>query len=207
MKINYFDFGLHKGDEICMFLDVVKPLNAYVRVFGFEPHPDLYNEVSKRYAGNLDIQILPYAVSDKNETIPLYIAESNKMEGNSIFSSKNNVDADNYVNVQAVKFSDYINTIDYKDCINVVRFNIEGAEIHLFDDIIKSDLIENIDLYLGAKGGVDILKVSEISHLHSSYENKLRENGIEVHQFCSVSQDNISSEKICSILQSANNEK
>jgi FkbM family methyltransferase len=207
MEINYFDFGLHKGDEIDMFLNAVKPLGADVCVFGFEPYPDLYDKVSLRYAGNLDIQILPYAVSDKNEIIPLYIAESNKMEGNSIFSSKNNVDADNYVNVQAVRFSDYINTIDYKDCINVIRFNIEGAEIHLFEDIISSGLNNHIDLYLGARGGVDILKVSEISHLHSSYENKLRENGIEVHQFCSVSQDNISSEKICSILQSANNEK
>lgn len=207
MNINYFDFGLHNGDEISMFLDAVSPLGAYVRVFGFEPHPELYDKVSARYAGNLDIQILPYAVSDKNGTIPLYIAEGNKMEGNSIFSSKNNVDADNYVEVQAIKFSEYLETIDYKDSINVVRFNIEGAEIHLFEDIINSGLNKHIDLYLGARGGVDILKVPEIIHLHSEYEQNLIANGIEVHQFCSASQDNISSEKIRSILKSASNEK
>ena len=118
MKINYFDFGLHKGDEIDMFLKAVKPLNACVKVFGFEPHPDLYREVSNRYKEKSNVNILPYAVSDKNGSIRLYIAESNKMEGNSIFKTKNNVNPDNFVDVKSIKFSDYLDTIDYKDCIS-----------------------------------------------------------------------------------------
>lgn len=202
MKINYFDFGLHKGDEIEMFLEAISPLKASVRVYGFEPHPELYERVSKRYSHNLDIKIFPYAVSDINGKTRLYIADGNQMEGNSIFKTKNNVDPNNFVEVKTIKFSDYLDTIDYKDYINVVRFNIEGAEIHLIEDIVANGLNNNIQLFLGAKGGVDILKCEEISHLHSDYKEKLKSNGIEVYQFCSVSQDNISDEKIRSIIKS-----
>jgi len=202
MKINYFDFGLHKGDEVLMFLEAVKPLNAPVSVYGFEAHPELAQKASDRYKGSDNIQIINKAISNCNSKVRLYIAEGNKMEGNSIFKTKNNVNPDNFIEVEGVKFSDWIksNIPNYKEFINVVRFNIEGAEIHLIDDLIESGISEHINLYLGSKGGEDILKCSEIKHLHGSYVEKLVENNIEVHQFCVVSTDNISYERIQKIV-------
>ena len=203
MQINYFDFGVHKGDEIQMFLESLKHIHGlYVNVYGFEAHPDLASQASSRYSECDNIRIINKAIAYENSKVNLYIAEGNKMEGNSIFPTKNNVDPHNYVEVDGILFSDWLaeNVPDYKNSINVIRFNIEGAEIHLFDDIINNGINEYIDLFLGSSGGEDILKCSEISHLHSKHEEKLAENGITVHQFCAASVNNISSQRIRDIL-------
>jgi FkbM family methyltransferase len=206
MKINYFDFGLHKGDEIQMFLDATKSIQGIydISVYGFEAHPELSIKVANRYSEYDNVEIINKAISFENSKIRLYIAEGNKMEGNSVFSSKNNVSTDNYVDVDGVLFSDWLieNETSFSDAINVIRFNIEGAEIYLLEDIISSGLNEYIYLYLGSSGGVDILKCEEIAHLHSDYEQKLKQNGIEVHQFCSASTNNISADRIVDLLTS-----
>ena len=165
----------------------------------------MFQKAADRYRNYQNVQIFDYAISNNNGYAKLYIAEGNKLEGNSIFKSKNNVDPSKYIEVKSIKFSDWIrkNIPNYTKEINVIRFNIEGAEIHLLEDIIEKELNKHIYLYLGASGGEDILKCKEISHLHSSYESRLKENEINVHQFCSVSQNNISSEKIISIFKNS----
>ena len=203
MRINYFDFGLHYGDEIDMFLSAVRPLAAMVTVYGFEAHPDLSQRVAQKYKDYPDISIINKAIAPKgSKPIPLYIAEGNKMEGNSIFSTKYNVDKQNFVYVEGIVFSEWLleNVPDYKESINVVRFNIEGAEIYLLKDIISNNIHRSIKLFLGASGGVDILKCEEIAHLHKEYERRLIENDIFVHQFCAASHNNIPNDRICQIL-------
>ena len=204
MHINYFDFGLHKGDEIKMFLDAVEDLTPMpVSVYGFEAHPELAEKAKSRYKIYYHVQIINKAISNKNEKVKLYIADGNAMEGNSIFSSKENVDQEKYVEVDGVVFSDWLkeNVPDYKESINVIRFNIEGAEIYLFEDLIKNEIDQHFDLFLGASGGVDILKCSEIAHLHDDYNRLLKNCGITVHQFCAASKNNISPEKIREIIK------
>jgi len=203
MKINYFDFGLHRGDEILMFLDCIKPLSASVSVYGFEAHPELHQKAVNRYKGSDNIHIVNKAISNSNSKVKLYIANGNKMEGNSIFQTKSNVDPEDFVEVDGVKFSDWLkkNVPNYKEFINVVRFNIEGAEIHLMDDLIESGVSEHISLYLGSSGGEDIMKCSEIRHLHDDYIDKLKDNDIQVHQFCKASVNNVSYDKINEILR------
>lgn len=200
--INYFDFGLHKGDEITMFLEAIQPINDSVNVYGFEAHPDIYSRVKKRFEYSQDIHIFNKAISNKNSKVNLYIAPNNKMEGNSIFPTKNNV-SNEYVEVDGILFSDWLlfNVPNFKNAVNVVRFNIEGAELFLLDDLINTGIYKYIYLFMGSSGGADILKCSEIAHLHSDYENKLIQNKIFVHQFCSASINNISSENICKIVQ------
>lgn len=200
--INYFDFGVHNGDEIEMFLNAVKPLVGSViftpKVYGFEAHPDLCFQARARYSEYDNVRIVNEAICNHNEVIKLYIAESNKMEGNSIFKGKRNVDPLNFEVVKGTKFSTWLkqNQIPYKKCINVVRYNIEGAEIYLFEDIIDNCINEHIDIYLGAADGDDIAKCSEISHLQNDFKKKLESECIKVHQFCSASPNNVSEEFI-----------
>jgi len=198
MKINYFDLGLYNGDEIQMFLDAVKPMEADVKVYGFEAHLHLAEKVAHRYHKNKNVQIINRAISDKNGMTKLYIANGNKMEGNSIFPTKENVNPEEFVEVECVKFSDWIanNVPFWWRAKNVIRFNIEGAEIHLMDDIISTGVFRKIDLFLGSKGGVDILKCSEIVHLHENYLQMLADYEINVHQYCAVDIGNISDEYI-----------
>jgi FkbM family methyltransferase len=201
MNLNYIDLGLHKGDEIQMFLDAVKPLKHFkkIRVFGFEPHPDLFQAVKKRYQNNISVRIFDKAISNSNGDANLYIAESNKLEGNSLFSTKNNVDKDNFVKCQTIILSDWIKDEipSFKKDVNVLRYNIEGSEIHLFNDLINTGLSKYFNLYLGSANGDDILKCSEIHHLHEDFMNILKNNNIYVHQYCAASINNIKSQDIC----------
>jgi FkbM family methyltransferase len=204
MHINYFDFGVHKGDEIEMFLDAVEPIElCTVDVYGFEAFPHLAYVAQMRYDKLPNVKIFNKAIYNNNVRVRLYIAEGNAMEGNSIFSSKENVDQENYVDVDGIKFSDWIeyNVPEYKKGINVIRFNIEGAEIYLFEDLITSKIDQHFDLFLGASGGVDILKCSEIAHLHDDYNRMLKNKSIIVHQFCAASKNNISPERIREIIK------
>jgi FkbM family methyltransferase len=206
MHINYFDFGLHNGDEIVMFSESINSLkDKSLSVYGFEAHPDLCNRAKDRYKHASNIKIFNKAVSFQKGKTRLYIAKKNKMEGNSIFISKNNVDAENYVDVETFKFSDWVkeSISNFKKSINVVRFNIEGAEIYLIKDIIESGIRDYIHLFLGSSGGEDILKCTEIAHLHGEYMNMLEENKIKVYQFCKASPNNVSNEKIQQLILNA----
>jgi len=201
LQINYFDLGLHLGDEIQMFLDAVESLDAKVNVYGFEAHPDLANKVRNRYKNLSNVNIYNKAISNKTDSdgmIKLFIANANRMEGNSIYATKHNVEPNNFVKSEAIKLSEWIkeNLKDYKNSINVLRYNIEGAEVDLFQDLISSEMYEHIHLFLGSRGGEDILKCSEISHLHQGFLDTLRIYSINVHQFCSASINNIDAEQI-----------
>lgn len=205
MKINYFDFGLHKGDEILMFLEAIEPLTKDVNVYGFEAHTELAKEAENRYKDYPNVTIINKAIAERNSKVRLYIAEGNKMEGNSIFKTKNNVDPENFIDVDGIKFSDWIkkNVPNYKKSINVIRFNIEGAEIYLMHDIVKAGINKHISLYLGSKGGDDILKCTEIKHLHKVYMEHLDKFNIDIHQFCKASPNNIPYDKIRELIQNA----
>lgn len=195
-QINYIDIGLHRGDEIQMFIDVVnniKEVDINVSVHGFEAHRGLFESVTKRYSNNENVRILNRAVCDKNnEIVKLYIADGNKMEGNSIYSTKNNVDTNNYIEVLGIKLSDYIKDFipNYKNEVNIIRFNIEGAELMMMEDLIESGIHKYINLFLGASGTADINKVKEIEGKADYYTNLLKDNDIVVHQFCAAESPN-----------------
>lgn len=203
MRINYFDVGIHKGEEIVMFQEAVKPLGAELHIYGFEAYLPLAEEAEERFKDDENITIINKAISDKSGYVHLYLAKENDFEGNSIFETKNNVDPEDHVLVKCVKFTEWLEeTIpDYKDHINVVRFNIEGAETHLMFDIIDSMTHRYIKLFLGVEDGRDILKCEELVNLHYFYMNMIKTNRIKIYPYCVARKDNIAAEKIRELLK------
>ena len=187
MKISFFDIGSYHGKEIDLFINEITGLYPY-SVNAFEAHPEYAKKLSLKYKKDPNVNIHSIAIGDcMNETgfTKLFLAPNE--EGNSIYSSKNNVTQD-YVNVPIEKFSKIIKklNINLDDSYNIVRFNIEGAELDLIQDLILNNLHKKINLFLGAKAGEDILKVKEISHKYKGYMELLKREDITIHPYCYV---------------------
>lgn len=184
MKVNYFDFGLFDGEEINMFLNDIKDFNVDVNVYGFEANPIFYEKIKNRFIHNNKIKIYNLAISDKNEKVKLYLEKTG--QGNSIFRTKNNVDPNNYYTVDSISFVDWLNDNlpNFVNDINIVRFNIEGAELRLINDMISKNVVKHFSLFLGSHIGVDILKVSEIQKEYQNYLKTLKDNKIEIKLYC-----------------------
>ena len=88
-----------------------------------------------------------------------------------------------YEKVQSILFSNWLknNVSDLENSINILKVNIEGAEIHLFKDLVDSGLIKHFDVFCGT--GDDVEKTPELSHRVEEYKNLLKDNDITIHRF------------------------
>jgi FkbM family methyltransferase len=184
MKINYFDLGLHKdAAEVDMFISVCDKNGFDYTVYGFEAHPDYCADLVDKYADNEKVNIFNKAISNKNGTTELYIAEKNEGEGNSIFRTKNNVNPENFIKVDSILFSDWLrkNVPDFETENNILRFNIEGAEWYLVNDLNDNKMLKSFKIVVGSK--TDIPKVKELSKNINDYEKILSQNNIIIQKF------------------------
>lgn len=187
MKINYFDLGLYDGAEIDMFIDDVSKLNYDYSIYGFEAQPSFASKLQKKYNKNKHVHIHNLAIYNRADRIKLYLQNyNNGGDGNSIYSTKHNVLADSFVYVDSISIVDWIkeNVADYETSYNILRFNIEGAELPLITDIINKNFVNNINLYLGSIVGLDILKVSEIKDKYTLYLDLLTQHNINILPYC-----------------------
>ena len=176
--INYFDLGLHKNaGEIDIMINSIIPLfkDIQFNIFGIEAHPEYTKNLKEKYKNYNNVIIENFAISNKTDKIKLYIEPRTGL-GNSIFSTKNNVNPEKFLDVESTTFSDYLinNNInlDSSSC-NILKFNIEGAELYLWEDIVKSNLTNKIDIICGS-GIRDINKVFELKNEKTlNYYNQL----------------------------------
>lgn len=183
--INFFDLGAHDGGEIDLFLDAVKEIETDYRVYSFEANPELYEKVKNKFIENEKIKVYNLAINNQNEKVNLYI-ETTLQEGSSIFPSKKNVSKSKYFEVDGVLFSSWLEGAvpDYQQGINILRFNIEGAELYLMEDIIENNIRQHFDLFLGSLP--DIPKIPSIKDKMGYYDKLLQNNNIEVEYFCKI---------------------
>jgi len=71
------------------------------------------------------------------------------------------------------------NKIDLENSFNIMKVNIEGAEMHLFEDLVENDLVKHFDIFCGT--GNDVEKITEISS--DEYYKLLEENNIKIYRF------------------------
>ena len=85
--------------------------------------------------------------------------------------------------VKGVLLSKWIkkNISDFENSFNIMKVNIEGAEWHLFNDLVENDMIKHFDVICG--DGSDIKKVPELKEKSSDYYKLLKENNITIHRF------------------------
>ena len=183
MVVNYFDLGLWKYPrEIEMMLrDVIPNVDAQFNIYGFEANPEYAIEVQERYKDIGNIKIYNLAISNHNGQEKIFL-DSYSGLGCSIFRSKRNA-TDYYYDVESVLFSDWVskNVTNIKESVNVLKVNIEGAELYLFRDLASSGLINDIHIFAGHHSH-DIMKVGELQLYVDEYFELIKD--ITIHKFC-----------------------
>jgi len=182
--INYFDLGTYNGAEVKLFTDICNKLNITdYKIYCFEPNKKMYKYLKANFMDKR-ISILNKAITNENKAVKLY-HDNKKGQGDSIFSTKSNVNINTYDEVDGILFSDWAskNVPNFKNAFNIVRFNIEGAEWFLMRDVISSGLLKYINIFAGSPRGEDISKVSELKNKLSEYLKLLSDNNIVVRVF------------------------
>jgi FkbM family methyltransferase len=187
MKINYFDMGLCDGEELQWMVDSILPslgIENY-RAYGFEACRAFYNKLRPKFAHYDRVMLVNRAISNRNGAGRLYYSWESK-EGHSIFDTKCNVDKDKFETVECVLFSDWLKETvpDFAESFNILRFNIEGAEWHLIDDLVKNDLAKHIDIFCGH--GDDVKKIGDYKNRVNEYYELLKRHHINILSFCSI---------------------
>jgi FkbM family methyltransferase len=186
--VNYIDLGVHYGYEIDLLLQQYQAhLNEYdLRIYGIEANTIIANALKDKYSEYTDIvQIFNYAVTDKdNETVKLFLTHDDTKLGSSIYASKNNV-SNEYIETSTCKLSTFISKYipDFNDAVNILKLNIEGAELLVYQDLINTNLQNKFKLYCGHPSH-DIEKVPELFDVRKTYYDIIEQYNFNLKYFC-----------------------
>ena len=132
-----------------------------------EANPNLCEYLKQKYEYFDEVEIFNYAISNTSDYIDLYLGEGTL--ASSIYATKNNV-TDKTVKVMSQRFSDFVNdnVCELHTSHNVLKLNIEGAELDVYEDLIETDMFAEIDLFCGHPSH-DIEKVAELEPKRKRY--------------------------------------
>ncbi|KUR73698.1 hypothetical protein AQZ52_01645 [Novosphingobium fuchskuhlense] len=134
------DCGAHIGDITQCFLDRGAVVHA------FEPHPEAYARLSSRFSNEPRVHCYNQAVSREAGILKLYLSPDDDSMGavqaSSLMAEKDNVSTDRYVEVEAVRLSEFIKQLDH---VRFLKMDIEGAEYDVLPDMIDAGLHKKID--------------------------------------------------------------
>lgn len=119
-------------------------------VYAFEPHPECFKILKEKTARYDKVHLYEKGVWHRNSTMNLYLREGagemGVSESSSLLKSKPNVDEDSYVKVEIIDLVEFIRELDKR--VDVLKIDIEGAEIELVQKIIDTKIYEKIGLIL-----------------------------------------------------------
>lgn len=140
------DCGANQGDISLFFL------KRGATVYAFEPDPLAFQILKKRTANYSNIEINQKAVGTNDGKINLFLHQERENQdrddaytvSSSIVKEKINVNSKNSVEVEIIDFIVYLNRFDKP--IDLIKMDIEGAEIEILEKIIEKQIYNNFNL-------------------------------------------------------------
>ena len=187
-RLNYIDLGVHKGQEIDMVLkDYAEYQHKFdLFIYGVEASLPLFLKIQSKYEGNYRVKLFHNAICEDSGRVDFYISKGRSKLGSSIYSSKHNVNIKKRKSVYGYSFFDFVNkNVKYFDSsINVLKLNIEGAELSVYESLVKNNMIKKIDLFCGYPGH-DIEKIPEFSNYKKKkYYSLMDKHNIKLKFLC-----------------------
>ena len=121
------------------------------RVYAFEPNPAAFRKLVEATASFQNVTVLNAAVTAESGPVKLYLHRWNEKDpvhwstGSSIVKAKRNVREDRYVEVEGIQLSRFIRELD-TDRIQLLKMDIEGAEVAVLNQLLDEGLHQVIDL-------------------------------------------------------------
>jgi len=184
----YFDLGIWDGCQADWMVNKIFPdlgITNY-RVYGFEANKENCEYVENRFKDDNRFSIYHNAIANENKTGPLYHGYNSRGRrycSDSIFKDKTNVRPGEFELVEYIRFSDWLkqNISDLKLSFNILKFNIEGAEGYLIQDLVEAGMVSDFDIYCGA--GSDMPKIKSLRSDYAKHQKLLSEHNIKIHWF------------------------
>jgi len=124
-----FDMGGYEGSWSA---EIYNRYHCKIKIF--EPVKAFSEAIEKRFFKNTDIEVYPFGLSDKTETVVISLDKN----GSSLFTKSSDTEK-----VRMIKASDFFqkNNITH---IDLMKINIEGGEYPLLEDLLQNGLTKNI---------------------------------------------------------------
>lgn len=174
--IYYIDIGSYVGIIAEQIILTIQQFDDY-QVFLFEPCKAYLKELRKKFKHS-DVKIVPKAISSTRKKQKLYHAFG--ACGHSLISTKYNINLASHETVSCEIFSRWYDRHIKKDQSDIVllRSDIEGSEFDLYEDLIKSGVYKEIDIYAGSLA--DIYKINASTNKINKFKNTLKQHNINV---------------------------
>ncbi|CRF35249.1 methyltransferase [Brachyspira suanatina] len=142
LDINENDICIDCGANMGLFTRLVDVQKGIC--YSFEPNTSLYNHLSKRYKDSKYIHIYNNAVSNKNEKVKFFTSGDNYVNDQAFTMSYEMTD--NYIEVDSIKFSDFIKNdiLTKHDFIYLIKIDIEGEEFNVLEDLINENIYKKV---------------------------------------------------------------
>jgi FkbM family methyltransferase len=121
-------------------------------VHAFEPNPDAFAILERRFAGTSAVQLHPQAVLDRGGKARLYFHVDTVRDpvaasiGSSLLEFKGNVDAERFMEVETVDLAGFV--LDLPDPVRVLKLDVEGAECPIVHRLLDTGAIDRVETTL-----------------------------------------------------------
>jgi FkbM family methyltransferase len=117
-------------------------------VYAFEPNPHAFAVLERRFTANPRVRCLPQAVTATAGVARLYLhieAQDDQVTwstGSSLFAAKPNVDPAMFVDVETIDLDAFL---DGLGDVQVLKLDVEGAEIEILERLLESGRLAAIE--------------------------------------------------------------
>lgn len=122
---------------------------AGATIYAFEPDPEPFRLLSRRFRGRSNIHCVNKGVMDRPGTVTLYVEEAAKSDRVSVSVKSSFFDSDvlrkkGRVEVECVDLAAFIFSLSSK--VRLLKMDIEGAECRVLNHLLDTGAAERVDL-------------------------------------------------------------
>jgi FkbM family methyltransferase len=142
------DCGSHKGQYMPAFL------KKGAKIIAFEPNPHAAAFLQERLGAKANFELRQVAVSTADASRRLHLRHNAAEDpvhwarSSSLLSEKDNVSADDFIEVEAIDLSRFILGLACR--VKFLKIDIEGEEVAVINQLIDSGAIDRVD-YIAAE--------------------------------------------------------
>tara|TARA_B100000700_G_scaffold328582_1_gene446902 strand:+ start:82 stop:1782 length:1701 start_codon:yes stop_codon:yes gene_type:complete len=146
----FIDCGAHLGESIEHFRKTKLYKNYNWKIYSFEPHPILFQQLYDKYNNDNEVSLYNKAIwIEDTKEINFYQRHTKFYNNGSSSLMKNKktggLDINNPLKVSSINFTKWLLSHINKNSYNILKIDIEGAEYDVLNNMLKTDVFKHIN--------------------------------------------------------------